>query len=581
MPVMRTIFTKLGFKADTKGLDTVEKKSKAVEKGMKQLAVAGIALGAALTYAAVKAIGFEKAMVEVSTLVDTSTTDMQKLTQQVRELSIEYGSAPVDTAKALYTTISAGFGDAAQATILLNTSLKLAKGGMTDVNVATDGLTSIMNAYGLGAEHATDISDAMFVAMRDGKTTIAELASGIGAVVPFAAAAGVSIDELLASTAALTLGGLDTKLAFTSLKNIIASTIKPTSQQTAAAKKYGFELSLQALKTKGLLGFMNDMKKTLGDNKEAYTELFPNIRAIAGVLAIAGKQGAKFNAIMDDMDNKSGATEVAFQKVYNTAGEALKRLKAAFDVTAETFTVGLLPIISKLADGVTDLLKVFQKLGNEYPNLTRLLTLLTVMISTVLILGGAFAVAAAAASVFSAAVITALLPIYGIMLLIIAFVAVIALFIQDLYVGLTGGKSVLFDAFKTLFQEIGIWVDETMDKIYKFANDVANILSVLMKNWDININFSKLTGALDTYSGAQKNKRGPSTNGIIYDFIKGKTDREYQTNMSVNVDGMTTVIEGNMSMGPEELTDSVQEGNEKSIDYMIKQMNYSSEGGLG
>ncbi|RLD64257.1 MAG: phage tail tape measure protein, partial [Bacteroidetes bacterium] len=143
---------------------------------------------------------FETAMGEVSTLVDTSIVDMDSLGKQVLDLSATYGAFPVDTAKALYTTISAGFTDVADANTILHASNKLAIGGVTDVNNALDGLTSTLNAWGLSSKESTNVSDAMFVAMKAGKLTVGELSANIGNVSAIASQAGVSYRELLSAT---------------------------------------------------------------------------------------------------------------------------------------------------------------------------------------------------------------------------------------------------------------------------------------------------------------------------------------------------------------------------------------------
>ena len=66
---------------------------------------------------------------------------------------------------------------------------------MTSVEIAADGLTSVLNAYGDSVEGATAVSDALFVGMRQGKTTIAELSGSLGKVAPLASTLGVSFDS--------------------------------------------------------------------------------------------------------------------------------------------------------------------------------------------------------------------------------------------------------------------------------------------------------------------------------------------------------------------------------------------------
>jgi hypothetical protein len=58
----------------------------------------------------------------------------------------KFGFATEDLNKALFDTISAGI-PAGQAIEFLNASSKLAVGGVTDLRIATDGMTSVFNVY--------------------------------------------------------------------------------------------------------------------------------------------------------------------------------------------------------------------------------------------------------------------------------------------------------------------------------------------------------------------------------------------------------------------------------------------------
>ncbi len=82
--------------------------------------------------------------------------------------------------------------------------MKLAKGGFTDGAKAVDVLTTAINAYGLEASDATRVSDLLITTQNLGKTTVDELASSMGTVIPVANASNFSIEELSASYAQLT-----------------------------------------------------------------------------------------------------------------------------------------------------------------------------------------------------------------------------------------------------------------------------------------------------------------------------------------------------------------------------------------
>ena len=356
--------------------------------GTKAMVTGGLIAGG-LGLAVHSATTFNTAMAEVSTLVDTSTTDMDALTRQVRSLSMEYGQMPVDTAKAMYTTISAGFGDAKDATVMLSGAMKLARGGITSTDSAIDGLTSIMNSYGMVASEVTSVSDMMFVAMKAGKTTIGELSASMGKVTPLASAAGVGLDQLLAGTSALTLGGLQTAEAVTSLRGILAAVIKPTSDAVKTAEDLGINFSTAAIKSMGLQKWLAHVADKAGGSQEILSSLFGRVEALSGVLALTGNQAGSFASILEQMGESAGATDEAFRKVNASASAAFDRAKANAAVLMETIGNALLPVVAGLADSFAWLSGKISTFAQAHPFLTKTVVILAAVTAGVLLLGGA------------------------------------------------------------------------------------------------------------------------------------------------------------------------------------------------
>jgi TP901 family phage tail tape measure protein len=363
-------------------------KSRLTGLGTKAMVAGGLIAGG-LGLAVHTATGFNVAMAEVSTLVDTATTDMGALTSQVRSLSKEYGQMPVDTAGALYTTISAGYGDAADATVMLEGAMKLARGGITDTGTAIDGLTSIMNSYGMSADQVSGVSDQMFVSMKAGKTTIGELSGSLGKVTPLASAAGVGLDHLLSATSALTLGGLSTSEAVTSLRGMLSAVLKPTSEAQKMAASLGIEFSGAAVKSMGLAGWLAHVKEKTSGNQESMSKLFGSVEALSGVLALTGNQAGSFSSILEQMGNSTGATDEAFKKVNESAAAAFDRAKSNAAVLMETIGNALLPVVSGLADSFAWLSGKISIFAEAHPFLTKTVVVLAAVTAGVLLIGGA------------------------------------------------------------------------------------------------------------------------------------------------------------------------------------------------
>jgi TP901 family phage tail tape measure protein len=332
----RTEVVELGKQAEAaqrvKELDAASGSATKTLGSMKlELAAAGAAvlgIQRVLGGAAEASAEFSKRMAEVSTLLD-DTSNIDQLGESVRALTREFGGDAGAQASALYQIISAGATDAAQATEVLTTANKLAVGGVTDVKTAADGLTNILNAYGTAAGTSTQVSDALFVAMKAGKTTVGELSSSIGQVAPIAAQSGVKLEELLAATAALTKGGTSTSQSMTQLRAIITAVVKPTGDAAAVAQELGLKFDAQALKAKGLAGFLEDVRLKTGGNTETMAKLFGSVEALGGAIALTGNQAGSFGQILDGMAERAGATDTAFAKLADSPAQSAARFSAA------------------------------------------------------------------------------------------------------------------------------------------------------------------------------------------------------------------------------------------------------------
>lgn len=312
-------------------------------------ALAGLAASYATFQGMSASIGlardFNAALAETSTLIEGTPEQLEAVTSAAREMSREFGGTATQQVKAYYQALSAGADGVAGATKLLDQANRLAIGGVTDVTTGVDALTTAMNAYGPEVLSAAEASDAMFVAMRAGKTTIGELSGSLGQIVPIASSAGVSFDEVTAGIAALTTQGLSTSAATTGLRQVLASVIAPTKQATDQAAALGIAFDVQALKAQGLAGFLEEVIVKTGGNEAAMAQLFGSVEALGAALAFAGGAGDSFSRIMDDMTVKAGATDAAYQKMADSLDQRWSRLTAAATDIALGFGNALLAVV--------------------------------------------------------------------------------------------------------------------------------------------------------------------------------------------------------------------------------------------
>lgn len=280
--------------------------------------IRGASLASSLAVAgSVKAFAdMEKGVTNVLTLLD-DPAEVQKFRGEFNQLSedaVRMGFSIQDSNKALFDTVSA-LGAGEKANGAFREAQTLAIGGVTDLSVAVDGITSAVNAYAQDNLKAKDAANAFFSAQQKGKTTVAELASNIGKVAPIAAQAGVGLNELLAVSAQLTLGGLSTDEATTALRQAIAALIKPGKDAAKILTALGVPFGTQQIKAEGLTNVLRKLREASEKYPGALERAIPNIRAFTAVAALNADALDNAEAIQakinQDIANNTGLTQAA------------------------------------------------------------------------------------------------------------------------------------------------------------------------------------------------------------------------------------------------------------------------------
>lgn len=305
--------------------------------------IQGLLVGGAIGMASREALSFDRAMTEVSTIVDTGAVNMERLGEQVKRLAVEMGKDPGDMAKGLYQAISAGV-DAGKAMQFMRTAAKSATAGVATQTEAVDLLTNALNAYGWMVEQAGRVSDIAFKSVELGKTTFGELASTMGRVLPTAAQLNVAMEDTFAAVATLTKGGLNTEEAVTRVNAAMMAFLKPTNDMQEAMKGMGYASATEALKVEGFAGILGKIETAVGNDAETLAKLFPRVRAIGSVMALSGKSADEFRRILGELRQSAGATETAFAKVAESNAFKWDRMWSSIKVGAIDFGGSVLKV---------------------------------------------------------------------------------------------------------------------------------------------------------------------------------------------------------------------------------------------
>jgi len=280
------------------------------------------ALGAtiATTLATFKAVSdaqkFGIAVAEISTIFDDTELPLAQVEERLLGLSEALGLVETIAAKGFYQIISSDITDAAEAMIVLEESAELATAGLADIKGTIDVVTSVIKAYQKDVSETAEITDILFRTVEKGKTTIPELSTSLGQVLPIAASLGVSFREVTAAVATLTQGGIETNTAVIQLRQAFNQLLKPSVEAGEVLAQYQIDISQSAIKSKQFSGVLAELREKLGNNAVAYARIFGNIRGLLPVLALADKQFEQHQKNLKALENSYGAVGGALDRLF-------------------------------------------------------------------------------------------------------------------------------------------------------------------------------------------------------------------------------------------------------------------------
>ena len=308
----------------------------------------------------------EKGLVNAGTLIGKNVFGkFRKQMSSSQKNAIGLGFSIEDVNKALFDNISA-LGYTKNSIASFKQAQILAIGGVANLGIAVDGITSIVNAYGRETADAKKVANAFFTAQKFGKTTVASLASNIGKLAPIAKAAGISFEELLSTTAALTLGGLSTEEATTALRGAISGLIKPTTEASKILKNLNVPFGATQLRANGLRLALKQLNIANEKFPDLLAKAIPNVRAFTAVMALSDDKLQLIDKSMKqiEIDFKSGTGLIeAYTMQIGLLDHSLKKTWGNLKIISSLVGEVLKPVIVEISKKVERLRKVFDKLN--------------------------------------------------------------------------------------------------------------------------------------------------------------------------------------------------------------------------
>lgn len=417
------------------------------------------------------------------------TVKSRKSDEEFLNLSNETGKSAVELTEAGYQALSASV-PVEKLGGFIRTSANMAKVGFTDTATSVDLLSTAVNAYGLEADQADSIANKLVNTQNLGKTSVNELASSMGKVIPTAAGMNVNLDQLCTMYTLMTKQGIATAES-TTYMNSMLNELGDSGTDVGKVLKEKTGKSFQDLmkdgKTTGdALKILKDYSKETGT---AFNELWSSQEAGKAAMALLNDSAGDFNETMGSMANVADLVGQGLEKMNTPSAKmakALNRIKNSGIELGSVLLTTVAPYVEQFTKKVEELTEKFNKMPDSQKKMVLVMLAVVASISPVLAIMGklikVFADGPIAVGNLMKGFGKLQTAIAGINAPVVTIVAVIA---------------VLVAAFTHLWNTnenfrnnmIAIW-DQIRDKISSFVDNVKERFAGL------NISFTDIVSAL-------------------------------------------------------------------------------------
>lgn len=264
---------------------------------------------------------FQIKISEIRTISQDTSLSFKEWSTTARQLSDAFGAPINDVASGLYETISNQIAKGAEAATFMAKAMAFARTTVASTEEAVNLLSSALNSYGLKVQDTDRVSAILFKTIDLGRVRASEMANTFGRVAGLAAPLGVSLEEVSAAIATLTINGVKYNEAYTLINNILLKLLRPTKEMKQTLQDWGFSSGEAAIQGLGFVGVLQKLENESRTSADDVGELFNQIRGIRGVLGLTGSAFKTFTRDLAQIQNASSEYQAAQAIAAESAGK--------------------------------------------------------------------------------------------------------------------------------------------------------------------------------------------------------------------------------------------------------------------
>lgn len=444
------------------------------------LTVPIIAAGGAATAVAAK---FDDAMSQVSGALADPSADMEGLRQLALQLGSDTVFSATEAGQAMVELAKGGLTEADIKGGALKASMDLAAAGSLELADAASTTVQMMGSFGLGAEDAARIANALAGAANASSADVSDLTQAMSQCSAQAALAGWSLEDTAAALALFADHGVKGSDAGTSLKTMLQRLAAPTDDAAEAMAAYGLEVRDSDGHMKNITSIADELTGKLGTLSDAerdaalQTIFGSDASRAAAILMQSGSEGLR-DYIAATNDSTAAETMANAQK--GELSWAMENMSGAIETASIAFGTALAPAVTAVAGFIGDAAEAFASLPSDVQTaIVIVLALVAALGPLLMIVGSIIAILPALSEgmlVLSGAFAVPLAPILAIVAAIAAVVAVVVY----LWNTSTEFQTAVTEAWNTLMASIMAVVDQLRPYVEEAWAAIQNAAVVAM-----------------------------------------------------------------------------------------------------
>lgn len=292
--------------------------------------------------------------------------------ENMRELALYVGKetqySATEAAEAMAELAKGGLTDAQIAAGALDATMQLAAAGQMDFASAAKTTSQAIHAFQLEADDATTVADALAGAATNSVATVEGLSNGFAYAASWARNAGWDINEVSGALALLSNYGIDAEMAGTALRNFMLRLAAPTDKAAGLMKDLGIEVRDANGNMKSAVDVVDELNIALAglsnDERDSIINTIFGVRGANAALALMDAGSQELQKYIGYTMDVGAAARMA-QAQMGDLGWALEYMRGEAETAAVNFGSALEPTLIEIANTIEDLLSWFNQLTDS------------------------------------------------------------------------------------------------------------------------------------------------------------------------------------------------------------------------